>query len=45
MQLGDVQNKSSNYSSLRDWIGDTKSTTIEEGIKEFINWYKDFYQY
>ena len=45
MQPGDVQNTSSDCSSLRDWIGATKSTSIEEGIKEFINWYKDFYQY
>ena len=45
MQPGDVQNTSSDCSSLRDWIGVTKNTSIEEGIKEFINWYKDFYQY
>ena len=45
MQPGDVQNTSSDASSLRDWIGPTKNTSIEKGIKEFINWYKDFYNY
>ncbi len=45
MQPGDVQNTSSDSSSLRDWIGVTKNTPIEKGIKEFVNWYKDFYQY
>ena len=45
MQPGDVQNTSSDCSSLRDWVGATNNTPIEKGIKEFINWYKDFYQY
>ena len=43
MQPGDVHKTSSDGSSLKDWIGSTKNTSIEKGIKEFINWYKDFY--
>ena len=45
MQLGDVQNTSSDCSALIEWIGSTKYTSIEKGIKEFINWYKSYYNY
>ena len=45
MQPGDVQNTSSDGSYLRAWIGSTNYTSIKKGIKEFINWYKDFYKY
>jgi UDP-glucuronate 4-epimerase len=45
MQPGDVQNTSSDSSYLSDWIGSTTYTSIKKGIKEFINWYKDFYKY
>ena len=45
MQLGDVEDTSSDSSSLRHWIGPTKNTSIKIGIKEFINWYKYFYKY
>tara|TARA_Y100001978_G_C23671705_1_gene424129 strand:+ start:535 stop:1563 length:1029 start_codon:yes stop_codon:yes gene_type:complete len=45
MQLGDVQFTSSDCSSLKEWIGPYDFTSIETGIKKFINWYKDFYKY
>ena len=45
MQPGDVQNTSSDSSSLSNWIGLTEYTSIKKGIKDFIYWYKDFYKY
>ncbi len=45
MQPGDVQNTSSNSSSLNEWIGLTEYTSLKNGVKYFIDWYKDFYKY
>ncbi len=45
MQPGDVQNTSSNTSSLNEWIGLTEYTSLRNGVKYFIDWYKDFYNY
>tara|TARA_Y100000589_G_C27188409_1_gene643686 strand:- start:3538 stop:4062 length:525 start_codon:yes stop_codon:yes gene_type:complete len=44
MQKGDVKVTSSDCSALEDWIGYKPSTTIEEGIKEFVEWYKNYYK-
>ena len=43
MQPGDVQHTSSDSSSLNEWIGTTKYTSLQKGVKLFINWYKNFY--
>ncbi len=45
MQPGDVQHTSSDSSSLMDWIGECKYTSANIGVKQFINWYKDYYKY
>ena len=42
MQPGDVQHTAADCSSLKDWIGTTPQTSIEDGIKSFIKWYKIF---
>ena len=44
IQPGDVSITSSDCSALEDWIGFKPKTSIEEGVKNFINWYKDFYE-
>ena len=44
MQLGDVKNTSSDNFLLNQYIGDLPKTDIKDGIKKFINWYKDYYQ-
>ena len=44
MQLGDVKNTSSDNFLLKQYIGDLPKTDIKDGIKKFINWYKDYYQ-
>ena len=44
MQLGDVPETSADTSYLQDWIDFKPGTDIRDGIKNFINWYKDFYK-
>ena len=44
IQPGDVPKTSSNTDLLRNWIGYKPSTSIKFGIKQFIDWYKDFYK-
>ena len=44
IQPGDVPMTSSNTSLLESWINFKPKTPIKEGIKEFIKWYKEFYE-
>ena len=44
MQPGDVSSTLSSTKKLDNWISYKPSTNIKEGIKEFINWYKNFYK-
>lgn len=43
MQLGDVYKTYADTSDLFKIIGYTPSTGIKDGVKKFIDWYKDFY--
>ena len=43
MQQGDVKKTMADNTLLKDWIGEIKETSLSTGIKEFISWYKDFY--
>ena len=43
MQLGDVEKTFADTSKLYDWIGYEPSTSLNVGIKRFVNWYKNFY--
>ena len=45
MQLGDVQDTSSDCSSIKNLIGDTSQTSLERGTNYFIKWFKEFYNY
>ena len=45
MQAGDVKSTSADTSLLEEWIGFKPSTSIEDGIKKFIDWFKEFYKY
>ena len=45
MQLGDVKHTSSDSSSLKQWIGEIEYTSIQNGVKHFINWFKYYYKY
>ena len=44
IQPGDVQATFADTKLLEDWIAFKPSTSIEEGINNFIEWYKDFYK-
>ena len=44
MQAGDVPSTSADVKSLSEDFGYKPSTTIREGIKNFVAWYKDYYQ-
>ena len=44
IQPGDVANTCSNSSKLQELIGYKPSTSIDTGIKEFIDWYVDYYK-
>ncbi len=43
MQQGDVENTYSDSSKLRSWINFSPKISIEEGVKKFVGWYRDFY--
>ena len=45
MQLGDVKITEADTSSLESWIGFKPSTNINDGIKKFVEWYKNYYEY
>ena len=44
MQKGDVKSTHSNNSALDKWIGFKPRTSIKEGIKIFVDWYREFYK-
>ena len=44
MQPGDVSCTSADTSELESWIDFKPNTSVNQGISQFINWYKDFYK-
>jgi len=43
MQKGDVTSTDADNSALNNWVGFKPSTSIDNGIKSFVDWYKEFY--
>ena len=43
MQPGDVEATAADTTQLKKWVGYQPKTTIEQGVKMFIRWYKEFY--
>ena len=43
MQAGDVMRSAANIKALHDKTGFTPSTSIEDGLPLFVDWYKRFY--
>ena len=43
MQPGDVPATEADVSSLEEWINFKPSTTIKEGVSEFVRWYREYY--
>ena len=44
LQKGDVKNTLSDNTIINDWIGPYPKTSLKEGIKIFIDWYKNYYK-
>tara|TARA_Y100000589_G_C27197333_1_gene647541 strand:- start:7839 stop:8900 length:1062 start_codon:yes stop_codon:yes gene_type:complete len=44
MQAGDVKITASNTMSLENWIKFKPSTPIADGVRQFVDWYKNFYK-
>ena len=44
MQPGDVEATYANTKELEEWIGFKPSTSIDEGVKKFIEWYVSYYK-
>ncbi|MCB0729595.1 MAG: NAD-dependent epimerase [Ignavibacteriae bacterium] len=44
MQQGDVYSTYADISSLNNYCGFNPITSIEEGLKNFVSWYKEFYK-
>ena len=43
MQAGDVKVTSADTSELNQWVNFKPNTSIEEGVKQFVDWYKNYY--
>ena len=43
MQAGDVKVTSADTSELNKWVNFKPNTSIEEGVKRFVDWYKNYY--
>ena len=44
MQMGDVKETFADTSLLKEWIYYKPETTIKEGVRNFVNWYIEFYK-
>ncbi len=45
MQPGDVEATSADTQLLENWINYKPDTSVKNGIKKFVDWYKCFYKY
>ena len=45
LQKGDVINTLSDNKLIDKWIGTYPKTSLKKGIKLFIHWFKDYYNY
>ena len=43
MQPGDVPSTCANTNAIRDWVGFSPSTSIKQGMRRFVEWYKQYY--
>jgi UDP-glucuronate 4-epimerase len=42
-QLGDVSQTYANIEPIKDLIGFSPKTNLDEGLRNFVNWYKEYY--
>ena len=43
MQPGDVPATSADTAALHDWVGYKPNTPVREGVRRFVEWYREFY--
>ncbi len=43
MQAGDVKITSADTTELNQWVNFKPNTSIKEGVKRFVDWYKNYY--
>lgn len=44
MQDGDVPTTFANIDALREWIGFVPATSVSFGVKQFVEWYRNYYR-
>ena len=44
LQAGDVPATNADVSALREWTGFSPGTSVTDGIKRFVTWYRDYYK-
>ena len=44
MQPGDVESTYANIDAIKDYVGFAPKTNIQEGISNFVDWYKRYYK-
>ena len=44
LQDGDVPATYANADALKDWVGFAPATSVQEGIRRFVSWYRDYYK-
>jgi UDP-glucuronate 4-epimerase len=44
LQDGDVPATYANTDALRDWVGFVPGTGVQDGIAQFVKWYRDYYR-
>ncbi|NIG62718.1 MAG: NAD-dependent epimerase [Serratia symbiotica] len=45
MQSGDILDTHADTAELHKAIGFTPATSVQDGVKRFVNWYREFYQF
>ena len=43
-EVGDVKETKADNSILKEWIGIHPTTSMKNGVRIFLNWYKDYYK-
>lgn len=43
MQIGDVHSTKANISKAEKYLGYSPETTLEDGVKDFVTWYRRYY--
>jgi UDP-glucuronate 4-epimerase len=43
LQAGDVEETAADNSAIKEWINFEPNTSLENGIKRFTSWFKNYY--